>query len=270
MLCETAAAGLLGIAGPMVAAFLLAQFGGVNAANIRPLFYVVLIMTSLSFILVWTQLSDQKWVSKCKSSTHPIMDGIKILKGNRIAQKWLAIGALNKLPYGLILPFTQVFAQEVKGADGYVLGAMVTGAALTSIVFGFPAGVVADRIGRKKTLYIITPLYWAASLFLVWAPSPTFLIISGILLGFYQIIEPIAGAIEMELVPAEQMGRWIGLNRIVKAFFGAGMALVGGFIWDKMGSEYVLLLYVGIDLIFKLPLLISMPETLIDKNNTKV
>ena len=270
MLCETAAAGLLGIAGPMVAAFLLAQFGGVNAANIRPLFYVVLIMTSLSFILVWTQLSDQKWVSKCKSSTHPIMDGIKILKGNRIAQKWLVIGALNKLPYGLILPFTQVFAQEVKGADGYVLGAMVTGAALTSIVFGFPAGVVADRIGRKKTLYIITPLYWAASLFLVWAPSPTFLIISGILLGFYQIIEPIAGAIEMELVPAEQMGRWIGLNRIVKAFFGAGMALVGGFIWDKMGPQYVFLLYVGIDLIFKIPLLISMPETLIDKNNTKV
>jgi len=99
----------------------------------------------------------------------------------------------------------------------------------------------------------------------VFAPSPGFLIVSGVLLGFYQIIEPIAGAIEMELVPAEQMGRWIGLNRIVKAFFGAGMALVGGFIWDRIGPQYVFLFYISIDLVFKFPLLVGMPETLNEK-----
>jgi len=264
MICETAAAGLLGMAGPMIAALLLAQFGGVNVTGIRLLFYVAAIITVLSFTLVLTRLSNRKWASKFKSSTHLIKEGIQILKGNCVAQKWLAIGALSQLPLGMILPFTQVFAQEAKGASGYVLAAMVSGTAFTSIALGFPAGIVADRIGRKKTLFILIPLFWVANLILVWAPSPAFLIVSGILLGFYFIMGPITGAIEMELVSAEQMGRWIGLNRLVKALFGAGMALIGGIIWDKIGPQYVFLIYVGIDLV-RIPLLMSIPETLNSK-----
>ena len=269
MLCETAAAGLLGIASPMIAALLIAQLGGVSVANLRPLFYISFAMTALSFVLVLTKLSDIKWVSKQKPLTNPFRDSLQILKGNRAAQKWLIIGALNKLPFGLILPFTQVFAQEMKGADSYVLGAMVTATALTTIVFGLPSGMVADRIGRKKVLYLLIPLFWAANLVLVWAPSPAFLILSGILLGFYYIMSPITGAIEMEVVTAEQMGRWIGMNHLVKSFFGAAMALVGGLIWDKIGPQYVFLIYIGIDLVFRIPLLISMPETLASKAASK-
>ncbi|HZK29065.1 MAG TPA: MFS transporter [Clostridia bacterium] len=265
LLCETLAAGFLGIAGPMIAALLVAHFGGVNITGIRPLFYVAITITSLSFILVVAQLSNRQWLAKNEPGRHLIMDGIKMLKGNRDAQKWLLIGALNNLPYGMILPFTQVFAREAKGASGYILGAMVTGTALTSIIFGLPAGIVADRIGRKKALYILIPLFWVANITLILAPSPAFLILSGILFGFYYIIGPITGAIEMELVPADQMGRWIGINRLIKALSAAGMALVGGLIWDKLGPPYVFLIYVGIDLVLRIPLLVSMPETLINK-----
>lgn len=269
-ICETIAAGLLGIVSPMIAALLIAQFGGVNVTGIRPLFYAALTMSSLSFILVLTQLSNRKWIPKNTPNPQPIMGGLKMLKGNRVAQKWLVIGALNKLPFGMIIPFTQVFAQEAKGANGYVLGAMVTGAALASIVFGLPAGVLADKIGRKKTLYILIPLFWASNLTLVWAPSAAFLILSGILMGFAHITDTVMGAVEMELVPAEQIGRWIGINRLVKALFGAGMALVGGLIWDKIGAQYVFIIYVLIDLIFRVPLLISMPETLLGKTASNV
>lgn len=66
----------------------------------------------------------------------------------------------------------------------------------------------------------------------------------------------------MEIVPAEQMGRWIGMNQLVKSFFGAGMDLLGGLIWDKLGPQYVFFIYVGIDLLFRVPLLVSLPETL--------
>lgn len=264
MLCETAAAGLLGIASPMIAALIIAQLGGVSVTNLKPLFYIAFAMTALSFILVWTKLKDIKWVSKQKSAANPFKNSIQILKGNRAAQKWLIIGALNRLPFGLILPFTQVFAQEVKGANSYVLGAMVTATALTSIVFGLPSGIFADKFGRKKVLYTLIPLFWAANLILIWAPSPAFLIVAGVLLGFYYIMSPITGAIEMEVVPAEQMGRWIGMNHLVKSLFGAAMALIGGIIWDKIGPQYVFLIYISIDLIFRIPLLISMPETLND------
>ena len=150
----------------------------------------------------------------------------------------------------------------MKAANSYVLGAMVTATALTSIVFGLPSGIFADKFGRKKVLYTLIPLFWAANLVLIWAPSPAFLIVAGVLLGFYYIMSPITGAIEMEVVPAEQMGRWIGMNHLVKSLFGAAMALIGGIIWDRIGPQYVFLIYIGIDLIFRIPLLISMPETL--------
>ena len=158
--------------------------------------------------------------------------------------------------------FTQVFAKEAKGASGFILGAMVTGAALASIVFGIPTGALADKIGRKKTLYILFPLFWFANLTLILAPSPAYLILAGVLFGFLHITGPIAGAMEMELFPAAQMGRWLGINRLVKATFGAIMALIGGIIWDVIGPQYVFLIYVCIDVFIKMPLLISMPETL--------
>ena len=38
----------------------------------------------------------------------------------------------------MVFPFSQVFAKQIKGADTYVLGAIVTACALTSIAFAVP------------------------------------------------------------------------------------------------------------------------------------
>jgi hypothetical protein len=67
---------------------------------------------------------------------------------------------------------------------------------------------------------------------------------------------------ERDLVPAAHMGRWIGIARVVKMFVGATLVLVAGAIWDRLGPEYVFLAFVAIDLGIRLPLLVSMPETL--------
>jgi SAM-dependent methyltransferase len=45
MICETVAAGLLGMAGPMIGAWLVTIFGGVEASGIRPLFLIALMIT---------------------------------------------------------------------------------------------------------------------------------------------------------------------------------------------------------------------------------
>ncbi|MFH1016070.1 MAG: MFS transporter [Chloroflexota bacterium] len=131
------------------------------------------------------------------------------MKKGRYLKKWLVIAAIGRLPLGMVFPFSQVFAHEMKGANEYVLGAMVTGSALTSIAFALPLGRLADRIGRKKALYLTVPLFWASNLVLIWAPAPLFLMIAGVLQGFYFISGPIAAAMERELLPADQMGRWI-------------------------------------------------------------
>jgi MFS family permease len=121
---------------------------------------------------------------------------------------------------------------------------------------------LADKVGRKKILYLTIPLFWASILILVWAPSPIFLVVAGILQGFYYIGGPISAAMERELVPPEQMGRWLGIARFFRMLFSAGFTVLAGIIWDKIGPQYVFLAFVGLDLVLRMPLLLSMSETL--------
>jgi len=64
-----------------------------------------------------------------------------------------------------------------------------------------------------------------------------------------------------ELVPPEQMGRWLGIVRFFRMLLAAGSAFVAGVIWDNVGPQYVFLAVIGLDLFIRIPLLIGMPET---------
>ncbi len=262
MICETVAAGLLGMAGPMLATWLVALCGGVNTGGIRPLFFLGLAITLGTFIVVLTQLSDRKWAKAGSRRPNLFKDVSGVLKGRRQLKKWLVIAAVSQLPLGMVFPFTQVFAHSIKGAHEFILGAMVAGSALASIVFAIPLGRLADRIGRKRVLYMTIPLFWISNLMLILAPAPPFLVIAGILQGFFFIGAPIVAAMERELVPHEQMGRWLGITRFFKMILGACLAFTAGIIWDRIGPQYVFIAFVSIDLLIRMPLLISLPETL--------
>jgi MFS family permease len=139
---------------------------------------------------------------------------------------------------------------------------MVAGFALSPLLTGIPLGRLADRIGRKKVLYLTAPLFWASNLMLIWAPSHAFLIVAGVLQGFIFVNMVLTGAMAFELVPAGHMGRWVGCMRFSRMLLAAGAALLAGFIWDRFGPHYIFLLVIGLDVLVRVPLLISMPETL--------
>jgi MFS family permease len=260
--CETLAAGLLGIIGPLLGAFLVGRFGGVNVNGIRPLFFISLAGAVISFLLVYTQLSNRKWGYQNEEANKFIAGLLELFKHGRALKRMLVITSLTYLPMGMVLPFSQVFAHEVKGADQYILGAMVAGFALSPLLAGIPLGRLADRIGRKKVLYLAAPLFWASNIMLIWAPNHIFLVVAGVLQGFIFINMVLAGAMAFELVPAEYMGRWVGFIRFFRMLLAAGSAFLAGFIWDRLGPQYVFLLVIGLDVFVRIPLLIGMPETL--------
>jgi len=261
-LCETFAAGLLGIAAPMIGALLVTSFGGVNISGIRPLFFISLIGTAATFLLILSQLSSRKWKDPDDVSLKFVKGIREVFSQGRNLKRWLVITSVGSLPMGMILPFTQPFAHEIKGANQYILGAMVTGFALTPLLLGIPMGRLADKIGRKRVLYFTIPLVWISSLMLIWAPSPGFLVLAGILQGFYFISGVVGGAITFELVPPGQMGRWLGIVRFCRLLLAASAAYMAGVIWDSVGPQYVFLTVIAIDLLIRIPLLIGMPETL--------
>jgi len=260
-ICETFGMGLLGLAAPMVGAWLVTAFGGINVEGIRPLFYVCLGGTALTFILILTQLSNRSWRSPGVAGLGFLKDFSQVFKQGRNLKRWLIITAVSGLPMGMMMPYVQPFAHEFKGADQFVLGAMVTASSLVPLVLGIPMGRLADRIGRKKVIYMMMPLVWASYLMLIFAPNPGFLIVSGAFQGFLMIAGITTTAMSRELVPPEQMGRWVGIMGLCRMLFSAGSVYLAGVIWDNVGPQYLFMAIMAFDLI-KIPLLIGMPETL--------
>ena len=163
---------------------------------------------------------------------------------------------------GMVMPFRYVFANEIKGADQFVLGAMVTASALVPLFLGVFLGRLADKIGRKKVMYLSMPFVWASNLLLIFAPNPAFLIVAGALQGFFMIGGLPSRAMARELVPPEQMGRWLGILNFCSMLFSASAVYLAGVIWDNIGPEYVFLTIIATDILIRIPLLTGMPETL--------
>jgi len=265
-LCETASMGVLGIIAPMAGALLVTAFGGINVSGIRPIFYILLAATIATFFLILFQLSDRRWGSVAEASPNFFKGLNEVFRKGKHLKRWILISSITSLPMGMVMPFRQVFANEIKGADQYILGIMVTASGLVPIVLGIFMGRLADRIGRKKLMYLSMPFIWLSNLILIWAPNTGWLVVAGALQGFFMLSGLPERAMSRELVPPEQMGRWLGILEFCKMIFAAGSVYLAGVIWDHIGPHYVFLLIIATDIFFRIPLLLGMPETLSMRN----
>jgi len=148
------------------------------------------------------------------------------------------------------------------GADQYLLGVMATATVVARLAFGIPIGRLADTIGRKRVLYLLTPLWYAALLLLAFAKGPLMLILYAAFLTFYTISAGITGAMTMEMVSLEEQGRWSGLLGLFAGLVTIPAPIIGGLIWREIGPIYVFLVPIVLDLLLRVPLLSRAPETL--------
>ena len=140
-----------------------------------------------------------------------VNDFKKLFESGGALKRWLFIAPLTWFPMAMTAPFLQLFAHQVKGADQYLLGIMVTATVLTRVLFGIPLGRLADKIGRKRVIYLLAPLWYAFYLLLVLSFNSFTLILAGALQTFYFISSGDTNAMTLELVPVKQMGKWSGL-----------------------------------------------------------
>ncbi|MFC1952656.1 MFS transporter [Chloroflexota bacterium] len=261
-ICETVGMGGLGMIAPIIGAFLVTTFGGVNVSGIRPVFFICMAGTIFTFILVLTQLSNRRLGAPANANQNFFHSISQVFREGKNLKRWLIIFSVTSLPMGMVMPYRYVFANEIKGADQFVLGAMVTASGLMPLVLGVVVGRLADKIGRKKVMYLSMPLVWASNLLLIFAPNTGFLIAAGALQGFFMLSGLPSRAMSRELVPPEQMGRWLGISSFCSMLFSAGAVYLAGIIWDHIGPEYVFLTIIATDIFIRIPLLLGMPETL--------
>ncbi len=139
---------------------------------------------------------------------------------------------------------------------------MATATVVARVAFGIPLGRLADRIGRKRVIYIVTPLWYASLILLVLAPNAATLVLSAALMVFYTLASGVQGAMTLELVPLEEQGKWSGVLGLFTGLLAIPAPILGGLIWRELGPAYVFLIPIGFDLLLRLPLLATVPETL--------
>ena len=123
-------------------------------------------------------------------------------------------------------------------------------------------GRLADRIGRKRVIYLLTPVWYLSNLLLAFSPGPAALVMSSALLVAYNIAVATTSAMTLEILPLEQQGRLGGLLGLFAGLVSIPAPIVGGIIWRELGPVYVFILPIAFDLVFRIPLLATVPETL--------
>jgi len=139
---------------------------------------------------------------------------------------------------------------------------MATATVVATLVAGIPIGRLADKIGRKRVIMMLAPVWYASLLLLAFSPGPVTLVLHSVLLVAYNIGTGATNAMTMEVVPLEEQGRWGGLIGLFVGLFSIPAPLIGGWVWKVAGPIYVFLIPIAFDLIFRIPLLTTVSETL--------
>lgn len=105
----------------------------------------------------------------------------------------------------------------------------IIGLALTALVF--PAGLLSDRIGRKRLNLLAGALAALGIFLLIFVRSVTSLLIFGGIIGMATgIFVSVNWALATDLIPQEEAGKYLGLSNLATAGSGAASRLAGPLI----------------------------------------
>lgn len=243
---------------PMAAACLVLTFGGITAEGIRPLFYIQLAGLIPLTATIYLNLTE---VGKAEGTMNFLKDFKTIFEGAKGLKRFIFMECLGAFSTSAVWPFVMVFAVDIKEATPLILGYMGIAATLCNMIFSLPVGRLADRVGRKKTLYLMRPIMYASYLLIVLAPNAYWLILAWAFLGF-PFEWMIWTTMSMEMVPEIKRGRWSGILMLFRNIVRIPAPIIGGILYQKINPAIIFLLPITIDLFLRLPVLITTPETL--------
>jgi MFS family permease len=254
-LCDTLSA-LPRVFAPVAAAYLISRFGGISVEGIRPLYWLEVAGLLGAALLIYRLFRDPVERSGARRSV--LGDMGRVLREGIAVRRWILYQMASMLTMYMAF-YVPLYARTVKGADQYTLGAMDTAYYAVIVLFAIPSGILADRIGKKKLIMMITPLYSAAMLILVAADSGPLLILAGLMSGFSFVAGVTQGAISVELVPRDVLGSWFGLNGLFRGLVSMASPILGGVLWSSLGPEYVFY-FLAVTQVLKLGVLATVPE----------
>jgi MFS transporter, DHA1 family, multidrug resistance protein len=136
---------------------------------------------------------------------------------------------------GIVIPTFSIYAQGL-GASLVLIGVLSSAVGITSLITAIPAGMLSDRIGRRRVL-LFGMLVWASALIIFALVEDPYLLFPGrILMGAAIILTFGIGAAYMgDITSGEERGPAFGLYATAMGLGFAVGPLFGGPIADAFG-----------------------------------
>ena len=163
-------------------------------------------------------------------------------------RRLLASDVIIRTSEGMVDVFVVLYAIDVVGITAPQYGGLVAVQMVTAIVSYYPAGRLADRIGRKP-LVIATFLAFAAfPVAVAAADSYRGLLAAFFVAGLRELGEPARKALIVDLARADLRARSVGLYYLIRGIAITPAALVGSLLW-QIGPRVPFMVAGGIGLI---------------------
>lgn len=253
-LCDTVAA-IPRLFAPIGAAFIIGYFGGLTLEGIRPLFWLGAVVISLALFVI-VRFFENPTVVKQSDDLDSTNGLVRVFREGVNVKRWLVYYMLMSLPWYMSF-YIPLYARQVKNAGSLVLGLMDSGYWLMVVLLAIPVGLASDKLGRKRMIIALTPVYCLGLIMLGNSPSDLVTVIAGALSGFTILSAVTESSMTVELVPRELLGSWFGLLGLFIGLVSFAGPIIGGYVW---GLDPIWVLYIlAATQILKLTILWTMP-----------
>ncbi|MDQ1279382.1 MAG: hypothetical protein QG670_644 [Thermoproteota archaeon] len=268
--------GALNAFAPLSAAYIVSSFGGINTQGMRPLYYIQLLLYVFVFFYVIKFLGtvSQKRTEETNglSSQNGALRNYQEFFKDKHLRRWIIVRIVQTFSGSFSAAFIPLWFINVKHASPEIFGVFSTLSMIVSLSLNIPVGRLADKLGRKKTYYLLVPFTWIGGILIVISPNPQWLIISGIIGGGGQALGSGIGGVSnvpfvtmwWEQIPAEMRGRGWGIEGLITSGSAIPASLIAGVLWDQGFQSQVAVLVIPIILtaLVVVPLLSTIPDTL--------
>jgi MFS family permease len=119
-------------------------------------FLIAGILVIIATILLFAFVKERSRATDAADKREPLLASLKLVFGSRDrSAMWVLLSIfLWFLGYQGVLPFVTLYATEILGTSEGLAGLSVGMVAVAYAIFAIPSGMVAHRIGRKKTIRI--------------------------------------------------------------------------------------------------------------------